>query len=51
MLEFDLFALQPMHTKEDFTSMVGFIDQFTRVYILTSCTNDVVEVVVLGLPL
>ena len=51
MLEFDLFALQPMRIDEDFTNMVGFIDHFVHVYILTSCTNDVVKVVVPRLPL
>lgn len=40
-----------MRIDENFTNMVGFIDRFARVYISTSHTNDVVEVVVLGLPL
>ena len=51
MLEFDLFAIQPMRIDEDFMNMVGFIDHFVHVYILTSCTNDVVKIVVPRLPL
>ena len=51
MLEFDLFALQPMRTQKDFTNMVGFIDRFAHVYMSTSHTNDVVEVVIPALPL